>query len=95
VEYLKYLVSITASHARCRLEIESRIATAKTAFNYEKTLFARKLDLNLRKKLVKFCVLNIALYGTETWTLRKVDQNTSNVCKYGAGEKWRSVGQIM
>jgi hypothetical protein len=33
-------------------EIKSRIAVAKATFN-NKTLFTRKLDLNLRKKLVK------------------------------------------
>jgi hypothetical protein len=32
------------------------------------------LDLNLRKKLVKCYIWNTALYGAETWTLRKVDQ---------------------
>jgi hypothetical protein len=32
------------------------------------------LDLELRKKLVKCYVWNIALYGAETWTLRAVDQ---------------------
>jgi hypothetical protein len=38
------------------------------------TLFTSKLDLNLRKKLVKCCIWSIALYGAETWTLWKVDQ---------------------
>jgi hypothetical protein len=33
-----------------------------------------KLDLNLRKKLLKFCIWSIGLYGAETWTLRTVDQ---------------------
>jgi len=28
----------------------------------------------LRKKLVKFYIWNIALYGAETWTIRAVDQ---------------------
>jgi hypothetical protein len=42
---------------------------AKAAFNKKKTLFTSKLDLELRKKLVK-CY--IALYGVETWTLRKL-----------------------
>jgi len=32
------------------------------------------LDLELRKKLVKCYIWNIALYGAETWTLRAVDQ---------------------
>jgi hypothetical protein len=33
-----------------------------------------KLDLNLRKKLVKCYIWSMALYGAETWTLRAVDQ---------------------
>jgi len=32
------------------------------------------MALKLRKKLVKCYILNIALYGAETWTLRAVDQ---------------------
>ena len=47
---------------------------AKAAFNKKKNLFTSKLDLNLRKKLVKFYVWSIALYGAETWTLRATDQ---------------------
>jgi hypothetical protein len=47
---------------------------AKTAFNKKKNLFTSKLELNLRKKLVKCYIWSIALYGAETWTLRKVDQ---------------------
>jgi hypothetical protein len=46
---------------------------AKAAFNNKKNLFTSKLELNLRKKLVKFYIWSIALYGAETWTLRKVD----------------------
>ena len=45
---------------------------AKAAFN--KKSFTSKLDLNLRKKLVTCYMRNIALYGAETSTLRKVDQ---------------------
>jgi hypothetical protein len=33
-----------------------------------------KLDLNLRKKLVKCYIWSIPLYGAENWMLRKVDQ---------------------
>jgi hypothetical protein len=34
----------------------------------------RKLDLNLRKKLVKcYNIWSVALYGAENWRLRKVD----------------------
>jgi hypothetical protein len=47
---------------------------AKAEFNKKKNLFTRKLDLNLRKKLVKCFIWSMALYGAETWTLRAVDQ---------------------
>jgi hypothetical protein len=53
-------------------EIKARIAMVKAAFN-KKTLFTSKLDLELRKKLVKCYIWSIALYGVETWTLQKLD----------------------
>ena len=46
----------------------------KAAFNKKKTLFTRKLDLNLRKKLEKCYIGSMVLYGAETWTLRAADQ---------------------
>jgi hypothetical protein len=39
---------------------------AKAAFNKKNTLFISKLDLELRKKLVKIYIWSIALYGAET-----------------------------
>ena len=53
---------------RCTREIKSRIAMAKAAFSKKKTLFTSKLDLNLRKKLIKCYIWCMALYGAETWT---------------------------
>jgi hypothetical protein len=62
-------------NAKCTPEIKFRIAIAKAAFNKKKkNLFTSKLDLNLRKKVVKCYIWSIALYGAETWTLRKIDQ---------------------
>ena len=53
---------------------KSRIAMTKAAFNKKKKkLFTSKLDLNLRKKLVKCYVWTMALYGAETRTLRATD----------------------
>jgi hypothetical protein len=61
--------------------------------NNKKNLFTSKLELNLRKKLVKCYIWSIALCGAETWTLGKVDQ------KYlESSEMWcwrRSVGPIV
>jgi hypothetical protein len=74
VEYFNYLGSMITSDARCTREIKSRISMAKAAFNKKKNLFTNKLELNLRKKLVKCYIWSIALYGAERWTLGKVDQ---------------------
>ena len=52
----------------------SKIIIAKAAFNKKNTLFTRKLDLNLRKKLIKCYIWSMALYGTKTWTHLKVDE---------------------
>jgi hypothetical protein len=46
---------------------------AKAAFNKKKDVFTRKLELTLRRKLVKFYIWSIALCGAEICTLRKVD----------------------
>jgi hypothetical protein len=49
-------------------------AVTRAAFSKKKTLFTTKLDLNLRKKLVKCCIWSRDLFGAETWTVRNVDQ---------------------
>jgi hypothetical protein len=74
VEYFNYLSSIITNDATCTRDIKPRIATKIGAFNKNKTLFTTKLDFNLRKKFLKCYILSAALYGAETWTLRKVDQ---------------------
>ena len=48
----------------------------------------------IRNKIWKCYVWSIALYGAETWTLRKVDQKYLKILKY-AGEGWRKVGLIV
>jgi len=57
---------------KCTREIKSRIAMAKAVFS-KKTPFTSKLDLNLRKKLIKCYIWSMALYGAETWTLQAAD----------------------
>jgi hypothetical protein len=49
-------------------------AMAKAAFNKKKSIFTSKLDLHLRKKLVKCCIWSLALYGAKMWTRQKLDQ---------------------
>ena len=53
VDYINYSGSMITNDARCTRETKSRIALAEAAFDKKKPLFTSKLDLNLRKKLVK------------------------------------------
>ena len=49
-----------------------RIAIAKEAFNRKISFLTSKLKIGLRKKLVKSYLWSIDLYGSDTWTLRKL-----------------------
>jgi hypothetical protein len=66
--------------ARCTREIKSSIAMAKEAFNKTKTLFTSKLDLNLRKKLVKCYIWSIALYGAANVDTSESRSEVSGKC---------------
>jgi len=68
---------------RCKHKLKYRFAMAKTLFNRKKALCTSKLDLNLRKKVVKCYIWSIAVCGAVTWTLRKVDQK-----HLGSFEMW-------
>ena len=73
VVYFNCLGSMVTNDARCAREIKSRISKEKASTN-KNTLFTWKLDLNLRKYVVKCTFGAQLLCGAETWTLRKVDQ---------------------
>jgi hypothetical protein len=60
VEYFICSDGLIINDARCRCEIKSRIAMAKAAFNNKKkNLFPNKLELKLRKNLVKHYIWSI------------------------------------
>ena len=63
----------------------------KVAFSKKKTLFTSKLDLNLRKKLIKCYIWSMALYGAETWTLQAADQKYLQSTKMWC---WRRMEKI-
>ena len=93
LEYLEYFIDLgcmVTNDETCTREIKSRVVMAKAALNKKKTLFTNRLYLNLRKKLVNCCIWSIALYGTETWTLQKVDQKYMEHFEKWYWERWRS-----
>jgi hypothetical protein len=54
---------------RCTCEIKSRIDMEKAAFKKKRVLFTSKMDLDLRKKLLKCYIWSIAFYGAgEGWS---------------------------
>ena len=74
VNSFKYLGSIVTDDIRSTKEIKTRIAIAKEAFNKKKNLLNGPLNKELRKRLAKCYIWSVALYGVETWTLRKEDE---------------------
>jgi hypothetical protein len=56
---------MTTYDARRTDEIKSRIVMARIALSRKKNFITRKLDLHLRKKLVKCRIRSIALYDAE------------------------------
>ena len=68
-----------------------RIVIAKEAFNRKISLLTSKLNIELKKKLIRYYVWSTALYGSDTWTLRKLE------CKYLESFKmwcWRRMENI-
>jgi hypothetical protein len=60
----------------------------KSSFQ-QKDCFHQQIGLKLKKKLAKCYICSIALYGAETWTLRKVDQKYLESFKMWC---WRRMG---
>ena len=52
---------------------------AKENFNRKISIFCWPLEKEVRKKLVKYFVWSAALYGAETWTLRRNDKKRLEV----------------
>ena len=70
----KYFGCNISSNMNCCQEVKQRIAMAKETCNRKISIFCGCLEKELRKRLVKCFVLSVALYGAETWTLRRNEQ---------------------
>jgi len=74
VDSFKYLGSWVTADGRSEKDIRTRIGIAKVRFLKMKSILTSSLDLELRKRLCKCYVWSVFLYGSETWTIRKVDE---------------------
>ena len=72
VGHSKYLGNVLIRDGYCSREIKMRIAIAKEAFSSKISHLTSKLNIDLKKKLVRCYVWSIALCGSETWTLKNI-----------------------
>jgi len=77
VNHFCYLGQTITDDARCKMEIRRIIGMAKIAF-YEKKqiLVSKKINIALRKRIIKTYVWPIALYLAETWTYNKNEEES-------------------
>jgi len=68
-----YIASFISNDGRSIIDIKTRIALAKEAFNKRKDLLTKQLSKQLKKRMIRILVWPVALYGRETWTLRKAE----------------------
>ena len=72
VEYFKYLGSWITSGGRSDRDIRCRIGQAKQVFmDMRNLLCARKIELGVRKRLLKCYSWSVLLNGCESWTISK------------------------
>src|SRR4029077_425302 len=71
VSCFKYLGTTMTEDGRCEIEIKTRIALAKEAFNNRKELLTKRFSKVVKEKIVKTLVWTTLLYGCETWTLKE------------------------
>jgi len=72
VKQFCYLGSMITEDCRCHMEIK-RIAIGKEAFNKRGELLRGKLQIELKKRMIKVLIWSVVLHGSETWTLTKED----------------------
>ena len=88
VDSFNYLGCNVSSNMNCwqEVDLKQRIAMAKETFNRKRSIFCGRLEKELRKRVVKCFVRSVALYGAETWTLRRNEQKRLKHLRCGHGE---------
>ena len=74
VSQFRYLGSLISEDGYCMKEIQSRNEMAKKVFMDKKKLFTGKMNLELKKRIMKCLVWSVALYAAETWTVTQTDR---------------------
>ena len=91
VTKFKYLGAMITEDGRSLTDVKVRIGMAKEAFNKRKELLTKRMSKALKKKIVKTIVWPVALYGCETWTLRKEEIDRLNALEMWI---WRRMERV-
>jgi len=59
----------------CLATIKEKIGMEKDAFHKRRELLTKRFNKEMKNKMVKCLVWPVALYGCETWTLRKAEMD--------------------
>jgi len=73
VSQFRYLGSLISEDGSCTKGIWSRIEMAKKVL-MEKKIVYWKMNLELKKGIMKCLVWSVALYAAKTWTLTQTDR---------------------
>ena len=71
--HFRQVGSVLIRDSYCTRDFKMSISIAKEAFNRKMSLLKSKLNIELRKKLVRCYFWSIALYGSDNW-IRKLER---------------------
>ena len=84
VEDFRYLGSVKAANGTCSKDISTRIGMAKQRMVQLLNVWKdRSIPIQLKVKILECLVWPVMLYGCETWTTKKAEEN-----KIEAAEMW-------
>ena len=87
VERFKFLGSIVTNDSNSSTEINVRLAIARQVMRQLTEIWkSAEISLKLKKQLVTSLVWSIALYGSESWAVKKCDENGLRRLNCGAGD---------
>jgi Reverse transcriptase (RNA-dependent DNA polymerase) len=76
VKEFVYLGGVVSQDGRCEADIKRRIGLAYAVFNRLVNIWnCNRLAMGIKVQVYKAMVLPVLLYGSESWTMRKQDEN--------------------
>ncbi len=75
VQSFEFLGSIINNKRNCSEEIRRRLAIARNVVQSMTKIWKGRLPVGLKVRLIKSTAFAVATYGSESWTLKKNDNN--------------------